>query len=61
MSRYFIRPVAAPDGSWDDPMLPPLSVSDHRPVDTGLVNHRGEPIMRGPEPVGFHRTNSRKG
>lgn len=55
MSRYFTRPRAAPDGDWNDPMLPPLQVSAHRPIDTGLVDHRGDRIMRAPNPIGFGR------
>lgn len=58
MSRYFTRPRAAPDGDWNDPMLPPLQVSDHRPVDTGLVDRRGDRIMRAPERIGFHRAGN---
>lgn len=55
MSRYFSGPRAAPDGDFHDPLLPSLSVSDHQPVNTGLVNHRGDPTTRAPETMGFHR------
>ena len=58
MTRYFAckgrsqRIVA----SWDDeyPMLPALSVPDHEAADTGLVDKDGDPIMRAPNPMGFH-------
>jgi hypothetical protein len=53
MARYFTRPRGAPDGDFDDPLIPHLIVSDHRATDTGLVDKRGDPIMRGPNPVGF--------
>jgi hypothetical protein len=42
VSRYFTRPRAAPEGDFDDPMLPQLQVSEHVPVDTGLVDKRGD-------------------
>jgi hypothetical protein len=56
VTRYFAQPKR-PKAVYDDwnPMLPSLSVDDHVPVDTGLVNHRGEPIMRAPNPIGFGR------
>lgn len=59
MSRYFTRPRAAPGGNWDDPMLPQLSVSEHQPIDTGLVDERGDPILRAPHPLGFHHPKER--
>jgi hypothetical protein len=59
VTRYFTRPRAAPDGDFDDPMLPPLSVSEHVPVDTGLVDKRGDRIMRAPNRVGFHHPRER--
>lgn len=59
MSRYFARrsPVERADGSWWDagPLLPPIAVPDHYAVDTGLVDHRGDAIMRAPLPIGFGR------
>lgn len=56
MSRYFTQP-RKPRAAWGDnePLLPSLTVSDHRPVDTGLVDRHGNPIMRAPRPVGFGR------
>jgi len=60
MSRYFTRPRAAPEGDFHDPLLPHLSVSEHLPVDTGLVDHRGDPIIRAPRPVGFHHPRERQ-
>lgn len=66
MTRYFTRPRSirpraddAPPGSaedtwFTDPLLPSLTVDDHVAVDTGLIDRRGDPIMRGPDPVGFH-------
>lgn len=38
----------------DAPMIPSLTVDDHEAVDTGLIAPTGEPIMRLPEPIGFH-------
>ena len=35
------------------PLTPDLKVSDHKAADTGLVDHRGDPIMRAPNPMGF--------
>lgn len=67
MSRYFnqfrrvTKMVRSPRAKWDDysPMLPPITVNDHKPIDTGLIDHRGDPIMRGPNPVGFHNAKDR--
>lgn len=60
MARYFTRPKAnryAPlecEDEWrTDPLLPQISVNDHEATDTGLIDHRGDPIMRGPNPMGF--------
>jgi hypothetical protein len=38
----------------DRPLLPSLDVPDHEAAFTGLVDRRGDPIMRGPNPMGFH-------
>jgi hypothetical protein len=57
MSRYFTRARkvrCAPEGDYNDPLLPHLSVPEHVAVDTGLIDQRGDPIMRAPEPCGFH-------
>jgi hypothetical protein len=55
MSRYFTRPRQAK--AWFEanhqPMLPNLDVPDHEAVETGLVDQRGDPIMRAPNPFGF--------
>lgn len=58
MSRYASRPQAKTRASdwWDEgPLLPSLTVDSHVEVDTGLVDARGHPIYRLPEPMGFHR------
>lgn len=56
MARYFTAPRAArADWSDDYPLLPDIHVPEHRPVDTGLVDVRGDPIMRAPNPMGFGR------
>lgn len=58
MARYFARkqPVQPITANWADdvPLLPPIYVSDHEAADTGLVDKDGDPIMRAPNPVGFH-------
>lgn len=59
MSRYFTRaakPLYFETPMWGDehPLLPSLSVSDHKAIETGLVDHRGDPIMRAPNEIGFH-------
>jgi hypothetical protein len=56
VNRYVTR------AEWIDdhcPLLPDLSVSDHQPVKTGLVDRMGNPILRVPTPVGFHRARSK--
>lgn len=61
MPRYFttracIVPEPLTAATWwsdDDPLLPALSVCDHEASDTGLVDLRGDPIMRAANPVGF--------
>lgn len=45
----------APEGLWDDPLLPHLYVHDHDPIETGLLNHKGIAIVRMPRPIGFGR------
>lgn len=51
--RYQARPIAA---YWNEKILP-QSMTVHaegaEPINTGLVDHRGHPIYRMPEPVGF--------
>jgi hypothetical protein len=53
--RYFTRRAKASDDVWWDrgPLIPSLTVSDHEATDTGLVDERGDPIMRAPNPIGF--------
>jgi hypothetical protein len=47
--------------SWDDPMIPHLEVPDHKPRKTGLLDHRGKPIKRPPNPMGFHCPKVKRG
>jgi hypothetical protein len=60
MPRYVTRSTK-PRCNWDDnvPMLPSLSVPEHEYVDTGLLDHRGDPILRAPNPMGFHHPRER--
>jgi hypothetical protein len=56
MSRYFVQ--RQPERAyWYDngPLLPDIGVPEHVATDTGLVDKRGDPIMRAPRPVGFGR------
>ena len=60
MSRYFVRPksykpLQVEDDWYHDPMIPSITTCDHEPVDTGLLDSNGDPIMRAPRPVGFGR------
>jgi hypothetical protein len=66
MARYFAQPRAAivPEPMTNEtvqfdnwPMIPELHVADFRPTDTGLIDLRGDPIMRAPNPVGFGKDN----
>lgn len=54
MARYFSQP---PRADWDDsyPLLPDLHVPEHKPVNTGLLDVRGDEIYRAPLPIGFGR------
>lgn len=56
MTRY-VTANGWTDDNWDvgEPHRPDLSVAEHRPVKTGLVDARGNEIMRLPPPVGFGR------
>ena len=59
MPRYATR-AATPRAYWLDEgtamaVVDHLSVPEHGPVDTGLVDARGDAIMRLPNPVGFGR------
>lgn len=58
MSRYFTRPRANlplfVEQLWhDEPFKPNLDVPDHEATNTGLIDRRGDPIMRAPNPMGF--------
>jgi hypothetical protein len=47
---------------WDaGPLLPHLHVSENVPHDTGLLDARGNKIIRTPLPVGFGRHDEWKG
>lgn len=63
MPRYVTRawlPLFV-ESEWDgEPHRPSLTVSEHQAVGTGLITPTGEPIMRLPDPVGFHRPKGRK-
>lgn len=49
------RPAKASDW-WDfGPLVPALQAPDSAPVDTGLVDQRGNKILRVPPPIGFGR------
>lgn len=43
---------------WEDnidaPMIPFLDAPDHKPKKTGILDIRGKPIKRPPNPMGFH-------
>lgn len=58
MARYFTAP-RAPRADWDEayPLIPDIHVPDHGPVDTGILDKRGDAIMRAPNPMGFGRDN----
>jgi hypothetical protein len=60
MPRYVTRSIK-PRCYWDDdvPMLPSLSVPEHEYANTGLLDHRGDPILRAPNPMGFHHPRER--
>lgn len=59
MTSYFTRPARKPRAGYDpddwNPLVPPLTVDDHVEGDTGLIDHRGDAIMRAPNPMGFGR------
>jgi hypothetical protein len=59
MSRYFVRsgkPLFVETPLWEDyeSQRRDLIVSDHLASFTGLLDMRGEPIMRAPNPMGFN-------
>lgn len=51
------RPLYVETPLWEgaDGLKPDIHVDGRKEVNTGLVSHRGEPIMRLPPPVGFGR------
>lgn len=52
--RYFSLRSDTAHMFGDDPVyLPNLSVEGSGPVKTGLLDHRGDPIYRAAEPIGF--------
>ncbi len=56
--RYFStpnKPHKADDGWWstDIPRPSSIDVPDHVATNTGLLDVRGNPIMRAPRPIGF--------
>lgn len=63
MPRYFTRkqPTAwvetFGEDFWPGAATVPAGpcVPDHEATDTGLLDHRGDPIMRAPNPMGFGR------
>lgn len=59
MSRYFIKPRRAEEPYYEDYSLSLPSVTVHtsqdQAVETGLCDHRGDPIYRAPEAIGFLR------
>lgn len=57
MTRYYTRPRSyiADDLDGDWPMVPEITVPEHLPVNTGLLDANGDAIMRAPRPVGFGR------
>lgn len=58
MARYFTQPKQeAPraEYDWFMPLVPHLTVPEHEAQDTGLVDHKGNPIKRSPNPIGFGR------
>jgi len=63
MPRY-VRPPRASGWIEDETFSPDpsnapcLTVSEHEAVDTGLVWADGSPVMRAPNPIGFHDWNA---
>ncbi len=57
MPRYFTRPakakVRADDEWYSDPFINIPSVCEHEATDTGIIDERGDCIMRAANPVGF--------
>lgn len=61
MTRYQARKqTRASDDPWMTewkgyPMVPDISVDDATGTPTGLLDHKGNPIYRMPNPIGFGR------
>lgn len=55
MARYAKIKPRSFDFDEDEPLRVNLEVSDHEPVETGLLWPDGEPVMRMPNPIGFGR------
>lgn len=58
MSRYISKGGSvrsAPEGDYDDPLLPSLYVDEPSLTDTGLIDTDGYTIYRIPPPIGFGR------
>lgn len=58
MPRYFSQRRKAiwveDEDAWDAPVCEHIpTVSDHEPVDTGLLDADGNTIWRAPNPIGF--------
>jgi hypothetical protein len=65
MRRYATRsgkPLYIETPLWGDvePQRLTLTVDDSKAADTGLITPTGEPIMRLPEPMGFHNPRDGK-
>lgn len=58
MSRYrskAYKPMQVEDAWYHDPLHPELTVDGEKQVDTGLVDAKGNAIIRMQEPIGFGR------
>lgn len=58
MTRYTRKPKSwcEDEDAWDyDTLIPDLTVCDHEPVNTGLLDADGFEIWREPFPIGFGR------
>lgn len=57
MPRYFTakpRALWVEDDHYGEPIRPDApTVDDHVPVDTGLLDAKGDTIWRAPNPIGF--------
>lgn len=55
MANYFIKAQTKMWDGWSDDISRPssLDVPDHVATDTGILDARGNPIFRAPNPMGF--------